>query len=63
MWKTISEMDTLYPYQAYLETLLTGNADVLNTRMGAECWNKDAAGAKIEALAVAGGAGNAFRCT
>ena len=52
--KEISEKDTLYPYRAYLETLLTYNAHVLKTRMGAEGWSKDVA-AKIDDVTVAGG--------
>jgi hypothetical protein len=56
--KEISEKDTLYPYRAYLETLLTYNPDVLNTRMGSEGWKKDAAGAKMEALTLTGGTEN-----
>jgi hypothetical protein len=42
--KEISEKDTLYPYRAYLETLLTYNPDVLKSRMVAEGWCKDDAG-------------------
>ena len=52
--KKISEKDTLYPYRAYLETLLTYNAHVLKTRMGAEGWSKDVA-ANIDDVTVAGG--------
>jgi hypothetical protein len=40
--KEISEKDTLYPYRAYLETLLTYSGDVLTTRGVAEGWVKDA---------------------
>jgi hypothetical protein len=32
--KEISEKDTLYPYRAYLETLLTYAPYVLSTRLG-----------------------------
>ena len=39
--KEISEKDTLYPYRAYLETLLTYTPSVLKTRMAAEGWYKD----------------------
>jgi hypothetical protein len=39
--KEISEKDTLYPYRAYLETLLTYQPNVLTTRMAAEGWFKD----------------------
>jgi hypothetical protein len=56
--KEISGKDTLYPYRAYLETLLTYNPDVLNTGMGSEGCKKDAAGAKVEALTVTGGSKN-----
>ena len=52
--KEISEKDTLYPYRAYLETLLTYNAHVLKTRMGAEGWSKDVA-AKIDDITLTGG--------
>jgi len=41
--KEISEKDTLYPYRAYLETLLTYNPSVLKTRMVSEGWLKDTA--------------------
>ena len=47
--KEISEKDTLYPYRAYLETLLTYNPNVLNTRMASEGWRKDDA-AQMESL-------------
>jgi hypothetical protein len=43
--KEISEKDTLYPYRAYLESLLTYSPDVLKTRLAAEGWCKDDAGA------------------
>ena len=50
--KEISEKDTLYPYRAYLETLLTYNKNVLNTRMASEGWQKDDA-ALIENITLA----------
>jgi hypothetical protein len=43
--KEISEKDTLYPYRAYLETLLTYDPNVLKTRLAAEGWYKDDAAA------------------
>jgi hypothetical protein len=39
--KEISEKDSLYPYRAYLETLLTYEKGVLDTRCVAEGWAKD----------------------
>ena len=39
--KEISEKDTLYPYRAYLETILTYDRNVLATRMVSEGWHKD----------------------
>ena len=39
--KEITEKDSLYPYRAYLETLLTYNDDVLKTRAITEGWAKD----------------------
>ena len=54
--KEISEKDTLYPYRAYLETLLTYNPNVLNTRMASEGWRKDDA-AQMESLHLVTGSG------
>lgn len=42
--KEITEKDTLYPYRAYLETLLSYEESVLDSRFGAEGWVKDEAG-------------------
>jgi hypothetical protein len=39
--KDVTDKDSLYAYRAYLETLLTYNSDVLNTRARAEGWCKD----------------------
>jgi hypothetical protein len=54
--KEISEKDSLYPYRAYLETLLTYEKGVLDTRCVAEGWAKDDADQMDNlTLAVAGG--------
>lgn len=42
--KEITEKDTLYPYRAYLETLLSYEDSVLATRFVAEGWAKDQQG-------------------
>jgi hypothetical protein len=39
--KEITEKDSLYPYRAYLETLLSYNQNVLETRGVGEGWHKD----------------------
>ena len=39
--KEVSDPSSLYPYRAYLETLLNYNGDVLKTRHYAEGWDKD----------------------
>jgi hypothetical protein len=39
--KEITEKDSLYPYRAYLETLLTYSQEVLKTRAITEGWAKD----------------------
>ena len=39
--REITEKDTLYPYRAYLETLLSHEQRVLETRFAAEGWAKD----------------------
>jgi len=39
--KDITDKDSLYPYRAYLETLLTFDEEVLKTRAIAEGWSKD----------------------
>ena len=49
--KEISEKDTLYPYRAYLETILTYDRNVLATRMVSEGWHKDDA-IRIENLTI-----------
>jgi hypothetical protein len=41
--KEITEKDSLYPYRAYMETLLTYEDDVLKTRAVTEGWQKDEA--------------------
>jgi hypothetical protein len=53
--KEISEKDTLYPYRAYLETLLTYGPDVLNTRTASEGWRKDGKGAFMDSIVLTGG--------
>jgi hypothetical protein len=55
--KEISEKDTLYPYRAYLESLLTYTPNVLKTRLAAEGWYKDDA-AQMEAIFLATAGGN-----
>jgi hypothetical protein len=54
--KTVTDKETLYPYRAYIESLLTYDADVLNTREIVSGWAKDEA-ARMDntLLAVAGG--------
>jgi hypothetical protein len=47
--KELTEKDSLYPYRAYLETLLSYNPDVLKTRFVGEGWAKDQAG-KMDAI-------------
>ena len=42
--KEISDKDSLYPYRAYLETLLTYEGDVHQMRTAAEGWAKDQTG-------------------
>ena len=39
--KKITEKDSLYPYRAYLETLLSYNQNVLETRGVGKGWHKD----------------------
>jgi hypothetical protein len=39
--RDVTQNDSLYPYRAYLETLLTYNQDVLETRTVGEGWSKD----------------------
>ena len=55
--KEISEKDTLNPYRAYLETLLTYTRNVLETRSAAEGWYKDDA-AQMESIFLATAGGN-----
>jgi hypothetical protein len=42
--KEITEKDSLYPYRAYMETLLTYDSSVLKARAAVEGWSKDTAG-------------------
>ena len=55
--KRITENDTLYPYRAFIETLLTYPTDVLDTRakLAGWCLDKDAAAMDRLLLATAGG--------
>ena len=39
--KSVSDSNSLYPFRAYLESLLNYNAEVLKTRHYAEGWDKD----------------------
>ena len=39
--KSVSDSNSLYPYRAYLESLLNYNQEVLKTRHYAEGWDKD----------------------
>ena len=39
--RDVTSSDSLYPYRAYLETLLTYDKDVLETRGVGEGWHKD----------------------
>jgi hypothetical protein len=47
--KEITERDSLYPYRAYIETLLGYKKDVLDTRAVCEGWKKDD-GSKMDAI-------------
>ena len=53
--KELTEKDTLYPYRAYMETLLSYDPNVLSTRFTGEGWAKDQAG-KMEAITFANAA-------
>ena len=55
--KEITENDTLYPYRAYLETLLNYDKEVLETRCEAEGWAKDTAGCMDNLVLVKAGSG------
>jgi hypothetical protein len=50
--KEITEKDTLYPYRAYLETLLSYDPNVLATRFRCEGWAKDD-GEEMDSIALA----------
>jgi hypothetical protein len=53
----VSHANTLHAYRAYIETLLTYNSSVLDTRGICEGWTKDDA-AKMNTVTVSGGAEN-----
>jgi len=42
--KTITNQNTLYPYRAFLETMLSYGKEVATTRLQTEGWNKDTEG-------------------
>ena len=42
--KQVAEINDLYPYRAYMETVLSFNDQVQNTRLVAEGWKKDLTG-------------------
>ena len=55
IWKGLSDKDSLYPYRAIFETLLTYDKNVQETRCLLEGFAKDDAG-KMDSLAVDGSA-------